>query len=342
MSGKLRHTFRQATDREGGSCLLPDDQCTKTGRPVAEVLRENHPDMWVLPMENPLCAAFEEYEDIPKTVPLDFTEDDVTLVASKISGASGALGAEAMELRNWLLRFGCASEEFRVVVASLADWMANSSPPWAAYRALMACCLVALDKRPRVRPVGIGETLPRSLDKRIMMAAGDQAKTECGNLQLCAGLEAVIEGATNAVGQRIIARVWERRGDEEEAEGAEAEEEEEGGGIEAGINNLSIETAGTEEEAEEGLVAALEIEVEEDRGRKGEEEGGGTQRALGAFEFVTQKSEQSLTTLVDARNGFNDLSRLAIMYTVQHRWPGGRGSPSIAIGIGRNFSSASR
>ena len=81
------------------------------------------------PVENPTCASFEEYEDIPETVPLDFTEDDVTWVASKLSGAAGALGAEAMELHNWLLRFGCASEEFRVVVSRLDDWMANSSPP---------------------------------------------------------------------------------------------------------------------------------------------------------------------------------------------------------------------
>ena len=80
-------------------------------------------------MENPTCAAFEVYEDVPETVPLNFTEDEVTWVASKLSGAAGALGAEVMELRNWLLHFGCASEEFRVVVASLADWMANSSPP---------------------------------------------------------------------------------------------------------------------------------------------------------------------------------------------------------------------
>ena len=58
-----------------------------------------------------------------------------------------------MELRNWILCFGFASEELRVVVASLADWMANSSPPWAAYCALMACRLVALDKRPGVRGV---------------------------------------------------------------------------------------------------------------------------------------------------------------------------------------------
>ena len=94
-----------------------------------------------------------------------------------------------MELRNFLFRFGCASEEFRVVVASLADWMANSYPPWDAYCALMACRLVALYKRHGVRPVGIGETLRRALAKIVMRAAGDQAKTACGNLQMCAGLK---------------------------------------------------------------------------------------------------------------------------------------------------------
>ena len=56
--------------------------------------------MRVPPMENPACAAFEEYEDVPETVPLDFTEDDVTWVASKLSGAAGALRSEEMEMRN--------------------------------------------------------------------------------------------------------------------------------------------------------------------------------------------------------------------------------------------------
>ena len=66
-----------------------------------------------LPGGNPACAAFEEYEEVPETVPLDFTEDDVTWIASKLSGAEGALGAEAIELQNWLLCFGCVSEELR-------------------------------------------------------------------------------------------------------------------------------------------------------------------------------------------------------------------------------------
>ena len=47
LSEKLRQAICQATNREGGGCLLPGDKCTKTGQPVADVLREKHPDMHV-------------------------------------------------------------------------------------------------------------------------------------------------------------------------------------------------------------------------------------------------------------------------------------------------------
>ena len=77
-SGKLRQAIHRATNREGGGCLLLDNQCTKTRRLVAEVLRDKHPDTRVPPVENPTFAAFEEYEEVPETVTLDFTEDDVT------------------------------------------------------------------------------------------------------------------------------------------------------------------------------------------------------------------------------------------------------------------------
>ena len=43
-----------------------------------------------------------------------------------------------------------------------------------------------------MRPVGIVETLRWDLDKLVMRAAGDQVKTACRNLQLCAVLEAGI------------------------------------------------------------------------------------------------------------------------------------------------------
>ena len=75
-----------------------------------------------------------------------------------------------------------------------------------------------------------------------MRAAGDQAKTACGNLQLCTGLEAGIEGATHAVGQRRVEQVRPRRSETEDEAATEAEEEE-GREVLACLHNLSIETA---------------------------------------------------------------------------------------------------
>ena len=94
--------------------------------------------------------------------------------------------------------------------------------------------------------MSIGENFRRALAKLVMRAAGDQAKTECGNLHLCSGLEASIEGATHTVGQRRLDQVWEQRGDEDKAEVTEGVEEEGGEGIAIGFNNLNIETGGTD------------------------------------------------------------------------------------------------
>ena len=41
--------------------------------------------------------------------------------------------------------------------------------------------------------------------------------------------------------------------------------------------------------------------------------------ALETTELVTQDAEPGRTTLVDARNGFNKLIRLEMLWTVRHR-----------------------
>ena len=76
-----------------------------------------------------MCTVFEEYKESPETAPLDFTEDDVTWVASNISGATGALGVEVIEMINWIICFECASDDLRVVASNIGEWMANSSLP---------------------------------------------------------------------------------------------------------------------------------------------------------------------------------------------------------------------
>ena len=71
LSGKLRQVFRRATEREGGGCLLPNDQCTKTGQLVAEVLWEKQPYMrfppWKAPRAQPSRSMGKCLKRYPST-----------------------------------------------------------------------------------------------------------------------------------------------------------------------------------------------------------------------------------------------------------------------------------
>ena len=119
--------------------------------------------------------------------------------------------------------------------------MANlPPPPWTTYFTLMVCSLVALDKIPGVRPVGIGDTLSRSLFKLVMRAAGDEARTSCGKLQLCAGFLAGIEGTTHALGKRRLVRARQRRREEEARIPGKEEDKDEV----AGVKQLTVEPKG--------------------------------------------------------------------------------------------------
>jgi hypothetical protein len=132
---------------------------------------------------------------LPGFIDLDVTEDYVEKVARRLSGAAGLGGTDACcVLKQWLLRFSPASRELRQAVADFMDWLSNASPLWAAYRAIMDGRLLALNKSPGIRPVGIGETWRQLFAKILLLIMGDKAQEVCGIDQLCAGLQAGIKG----------------------------------------------------------------------------------------------------------------------------------------------------
>ena len=51
---------------------------------------------------------------------LEFTQDGVTWVVTKLSGNAEALGEEAIEICNWLVRIGYALEELTLVVLKMS------------------------------------------------------------------------------------------------------------------------------------------------------------------------------------------------------------------------------
>ena len=145
--------MRCVTERETGGVLQPGDRCTKTGDQVMEVIRTKHPEA-----RKPTAASLDSYPGCPpELTPVDITEDTVTAVAGRLSEGAGPGGTDSVSLQHWLLRFGAVRAELRLIVGDFVEWLGNGRPPWAAYWALMSARLIALDKQPGTRPVGVGE-----------------------------------------------------------------------------------------------------------------------------------------------------------------------------------------
>ena len=65
----------------------------------------------------------------------------------------------------------------------------------------IACRLIALDKQPGVRPIGVCEVARRIVAKAILQVVGKDVEEECGFLQKCSGLPAGMEAAVHAMQQ---------------------------------------------------------------------------------------------------------------------------------------------
>ena len=140
------------------------------------MLRSKHPEA-----RTPTAASLSTYTGCPlELTPLDITNNTVTDVAGWLSGGARPGGTDSVLLQHWLLRFGAASAELRLIVGDFIQWMSNGRPPWTAYRVLMSGQLIALDKQPGIRQVGVGETWRRLMAKCLLKVAGPEAKDACG------------------------------------------------------------------------------------------------------------------------------------------------------------------
>ena len=94
----------------------------------------------------------------PEITPVNIIKDTVTAVVGRLLGGAGPGGTDSVSLQHWMLQFGAASAELRLIVGDFVEWLGNGRPHWDAYRALMSGQLITLDKQPGIRTVGVGET----------------------------------------------------------------------------------------------------------------------------------------------------------------------------------------
>ena len=142
---------------------------------VTDVILSKHPNC-----TSPALEAFHPYVSSPALIDLEITSNIVDWVPKTMKGAAGPWFIGTVNWQDWTLHYGPSSREFQEFIATLVWWLANTYPPWEAYRSIVASRLTVLDNCPGVRLVIIRDILLRILGNCVLKSCGKDVTHTCG------------------------------------------------------------------------------------------------------------------------------------------------------------------
>ena len=156
------------------------------------------------PKGQPACsAALKSLDGCGESFhPVIFEVLDGALIrnaALRTRGAAGPSGLDAFGWRRLCISFQRASDDLCCSLALVARKLCTSCVDPDGIIALVACRLIALNKCPGVRPIGVGEVVRRIIAKAILSIVKLDVLEAAGSLQLCAGQDAGNEAAVHAM-----------------------------------------------------------------------------------------------------------------------------------------------
>ena len=69
---------------------------------------------------------------------MDLTKDKVIEAERRLSGGARTGDTDSVSLQHYIIQFGEASGDLRLIVTYFAEWLVNECPPWATYCLLMS------------------------------------------------------------------------------------------------------------------------------------------------------------------------------------------------------------
>ena len=125
----------------------------------------------------------------------------ITKSALRTEGSAGPSGIDAKGFRRMCTSFRRASDDLCWSMSCVAKRIASSYVDPKTLNAFTACRLIALDKRPGVRPIGVGEVARRIISKAILAVIDTDIKKAAGSVQLCVGQISGGEAGVHAMRQ---------------------------------------------------------------------------------------------------------------------------------------------
>ena len=161
-----------------------------------------------LKLKHPEANKADEMVLLPdlriKVHPVKFESIDAELVrkaAIKTRGGSGPSGMDADGWRRMLTSksFSKASSDLCKAFGEVIKSLCVEENLSSSLEAFLACRLILLDKKPGLRPIGVGEILRRIAGKVVVSVIREDIITSVGSLQVCSGHEAGCEAAVHAM-----------------------------------------------------------------------------------------------------------------------------------------------
>ena len=199
--GNIKAATRMVTEL-GSSRPIPLSQVQPDGRTTKEHLQDKHPD------PNPISSEALYDGPIRSSLnhPVVFTAITAETIRQTIQQMSGTAGPSGLDVSSWkrlCYSFNQASNDLCEAVAQLCRRLCTEFVDPGGIEAPVSCRLIALDKCPGIRPIGVGECLRRLVGRAVIQCIKTDLLCAIGNQQLCtshiAGCEAAFHTLTNVL-----------------------------------------------------------------------------------------------------------------------------------------------
>ena len=204
--GKTKAALQLLYNRGKGGVLHLDDTVPSNNggsTTVLEALKSKHPTSQPA-STNAIHPAEDESTDIHPVVFDCIDAAQIRSAALRTNGAAGPSGIDAKGWRRLCTAFKSDSNDLCHSLALLARRLSTTYLDPTGLSPFLACRLIALDKNPGVRPIGVCETARRIIAKAILSVTRGDIQDAAGSLQLCAGQIAGAEAAVHATRESFL------------------------------------------------------------------------------------------------------------------------------------------